>query len=146
MPTIGVEFQTKTLQIVEQDTGKAVSISAQIWDTSGSERYRSIVVGHYREAVGVLLVFDLTDRESFECLDHWLTELRENCKESCQIALVANKVDLVNEDPGCREVSVAEIEKFAEYNNLMFVGETSAKEDINIKETFESLLQAVHEE
>ena len=83
VPTIGVEFQTKTLQIVEEDTGNVVNISAQIWDTSGSERYRSIVVGHYREAVGALLVFDLTDRESFECLDHWLAELRENCKESC---------------------------------------------------------------
>ena len=92
------------------------------------------------------MVFDLTDRESFECLDHWLTELRENCKESCQIALVANKVDLTNEDPGCREVSIEEIQKFAEYNNLMFVGETSAKEDINIKETFETLLQSVHTE
>ena len=55
-------------------------------------------------------------------------------------------MDLANEDPSAREVSVEEIEKFAEYNNLMFVGETSAKEDINIKETFESLLQAVHEE
>ena len=55
-------------------------------------------------------------------------------------------MDLANEDPSCREVSVEEIEKFAEYNNLMFVGETSAKEDINIKETFETLLQAVHEE
>ena len=60
--------------------------------------------------------------------------------------MVANKVDLTNEDPGCREVSVEEIQKFAEYNNLMFIGETSAKEDINIKETFESLLQSVHME
>ena len=104
------------------------------------------MVGHYRAAVGALLVFDLTDRETFECLDHWLTELRENCSEFCQIALVANKVDLVNEDPNKREVSIEEIRKFAEYNNLRFIGETSAKEDINIKETFETLLQAVHME
>ena len=77
-------------------------ISAQIWDTSGSERYRSVVVGHYRAAVGALLVYDLTDRDSFEQLDHWLKELRDNCNEHCQVVLVANKVDLVNEDPNER--------------------------------------------
>ena len=78
------------------------NISAQIWDTSGSERYRSIVIGHYRSAVGALLIFDLTDRESFDCIDHWLKELRENCDENCEIALVANKIDLINDDPNLR--------------------------------------------
>ena len=60
-PTIGVEFLTK--KIVLQS---GVVVKAQIWDTSGSERYRSITTGHYRSAVGALLVFDLTDRESFD--------------------------------------------------------------------------------
>jgi small GTP-binding protein len=119
-------------------------VSTHIWDTSGSERYRSIVTGHYRAAVGALLVFDVTDRETYECLDHWLKELRENCDEHCTIALVANKIDLINKDPNLRAVSINEIKTFADYNDLMFIGETSAKEDINIKETFESLLQKVH--
>ena len=60
------------------------------------------MVGHYRAAVGAVLVFDLTDRESFQSLNHWLKELRENCDEHCQIALVANKVDLVEADPAER--------------------------------------------
>tara|TARA_B110000285_G_scaffold206450_1_gene245024 strand:- start:282 stop:527 length:246 start_codon:yes stop_codon:yes gene_type:complete len=81
-------------------------VSAQIWDTSGSERYRSIVVGHYRAAVGAVLVFDLTERESFDSLNHWLKELRENCDEHCLIALVANKVDLIQEDEELRQVSL----------------------------------------
>ena len=102
------------------------------------------MIGHYRAAVGALLVFDITDRETYECLDHWLKELRENCDEHCEIALVANKIDLVNKDPDKREVTEEEIKRFAEYNDLMFIGETSAKEDINIKETFESLLKKVH--
>ena len=70
--------------------------------------------------------------------------MRENCDENCTIALVANKIDLVNKDPSERKVSLAEIQTFAQYNNLLFIGETSAKEDINIKETFESLLKKVH--
>ena len=53
-------------------------------------------MGHYRAAVGAVLVFDLTDRESYDSLSHWLKELRENCDEHCLIALVANKIDLVN--------------------------------------------------
>ena len=126
---------------MDEETQQVESISAQIWDTSGSERYRSIVVGHYRAAVGALLVFDITDRDSYECLDHWLKELRENCDANCIIALVANKVDLVDKDPDSRSVSLNEIKTFADYNNLLFIGETSAKEDINIKETFETLLQ-----
>lgn len=102
------------------------------------------MVGHYRAAVGALLVFDLTERESYDCLDHWLKELRENCDEYCEIALVANKIDLVNANPSVRKVTLDEIKAFCEYNNLMFIGETSAKEDINIKETFEALLHSVH--
>lgn len=56
------------------------------------------------------------------------------------MALVANKIDLVNKDPNKRAVTINEIKTFADYNDLMFIGETSAKDDINIKETFESLL------
>lgn len=83
VPTIGVEFQTKLVKINDPDTGEETNICAQIWDTSGSERYRSIVIGHYRAAVGAVLVLDITDRETFVVLDHWLKELRENCDEYC---------------------------------------------------------------
>ena len=65
--TIGVEFLTKKIYLPGLPP-----IKAQIWDTSGSERYRSIVTGHYRSAVGALLVFDVTDAESFESLNYWV--------------------------------------------------------------------------
>ncbi len=63
-------------------------LKAQIWDTSGSERYRSITTGHYRSAVGALLVFDLTDRDSFDQLSYWLNCLREHADEHLFVALV----------------------------------------------------------
>ena len=69
-PTIGSEFLTK--KIVLSDLPDKPQIKALIWDTSGSERYRSITTGHYRQAVGALLVMDITERESFDNLDFWL--------------------------------------------------------------------------
>ena len=82
-PTIGVEFLTKKI-ILENGT----VLKAQIWDTSGSERYRSITTGHYRSAVGALLVFDLSDRDSFDQLSYWLNCLREHADENLVVALV----------------------------------------------------------
>lgn len=73
----GVEFQSKKIYIEEDD----VTIKAMIWDTSGSERYRAITVGHYREAVGAILVCDVTDLTSFNHLDYWLEELRTAVSE-----------------------------------------------------------------
>ena len=69
---LGVDFQAKNLYIEEED----ITIKAMVWDTSGSERYRAITVGHYRDALGAILVFDVTDQASFNNLDYWLDELR----------------------------------------------------------------------
>ena len=71
-------------------------------DTSGSERYRSITTGHYRSAVGALLVFDITDMDSFEQLKYWLSCLREHADENLVVALMANKLDLVISDESQR--------------------------------------------
>ena len=84
-PTIGVEFLTKKIVLKN-----GAVVKAQIWDTSGSERYRSITTGHYRSAVGALLVFDLTDRDSFDSLSYWLNCLREHADEHLVIALMGN--------------------------------------------------------
>ena len=84
-PTIGVEFLTKKI-ILEN----GIVVKAQIWDTSGSERDRSITTGHYRSAVGALLVFDLSDRETFDQLPYWLNCLREHADENLVVALVGN--------------------------------------------------------
>ena len=89
--TIGMEFATQQV-IIDENT----SVRAQIWDTAGQERYRAITNAYYRQAIGVLLVYDITKRVSFENLERWLTEVREHADSKVQIILVGNKSDLQN--------------------------------------------------
>ena len=69
-------------------------IKAQIWDTAGQERYRAITNTYYRQAIGVLLVYDISRRSSFESLEKWLKEVREHADERIELILVGNKSDL----------------------------------------------------
>lgn len=89
MPTIGVEFLTQEINLPGLPPMKA-----SIWDTSGNERYRCITTGHYRKAVGALLVCDITERSSFESLDYWLSEIKSKAHPSIEICLMANKCDM----------------------------------------------------
>ena len=86
--TVGVEFGAKKLNI----EGK--SIKAQIWDTAGQERYRSITSAYYKGAKGALIVFDLTNRESFVSVIRWFTEIKNECKSDLVTVLIGNKLDL----------------------------------------------------
>lgn len=127
--TIGVEFATHNMII----DGKKVK--AQIWDTAGQERYRAITSAYYRGAVGAMLVYDLTSSLTFEPLDRWLRELRENAESNIVVMLVGNKSDLSD----IRVVSQEDGMNFSMQNNLLFI-ETSAKEATNIKQSFTMLL------
>lgn len=86
--TVGVEFGAKKLKI----DGKTVK--AQIWDTAGQERYRSITNAYYKGAKGALLVFDLTNIESFNSIDKWYSELKREGDINIYVILVGNKCDL----------------------------------------------------
>lgn len=99
--TIGVEFTIKTMQLTID--GKPVSVKLQLWDTAGQERYKSVTASFYRGAVGALVVYDLTRRQTFEKSVDWMQELR-NQVEDVQIILVGNKQDLAQ----MREVQEAE--------------------------------------
>jgi len=70
------------------------TVRAQIWDTAGQERYRAITNAYYRQAIGVLLVYDITRENSFRNLERWLKEVREHADQKVQIILVGNKSDL----------------------------------------------------
>jgi len=87
--TIGVEFAVKTLEL---EGGARVKL--QIWDTAGQERYRSISKSYYRGAVAGIIVYDITDHNSFEHIEKWVKELRENAKDVAVIMLCGNKRDL----------------------------------------------------
>lgn len=98
--TIGVEFISKIVEINEGET----KIRLQIWDTAGAEKYRAMTTNHYRNAVGALLVYDVSNEESFNNLPFWLSELKKNLDPYALIGLCANKVDIMFQSPEKREV------------------------------------------
>ncbi|KAI3847453.1 hypothetical protein MKX03_001966 [Papaver bracteatum] len=120
--TICVEFATRTLQV----DGK--KIKAQIWDTTGQERYRAITSAYYRGAVGALLVYDTTKRQTFDNVQRWLCELRDYADSNIVILLAGNKSDLKH----LRAVNEEDAQVIAENEGLSFL-ETSALEALNIE-------------
>jgi len=132
--TIGVEFATKTVQIEDNKL-----VKAQIWDTAGQERYRSIASSYYRGAVGALLVYDVTDRNSFNHVPMWLKEVEENAEKDCLIMLVGNKTDLNDQ----RTVFVRDGRAFARKNGLAFI-ETSALDSTGVDTAFQRILQEIY--
>ena len=100
-----------------------------IWDTAGQERFHSIAITSVKNSQGIILVYDITNRKSFEDLNMWINDIN-NATDKASIILFGNKCDLQN-----REVSKEEAEKFAKKNNIPYI-ETSAKLKLNINEGF----------
>ena len=140
LPTIAIEFATKIIQIKEGGY-----IKAQIWDTAGQDKYRAITKHHYRRAVGALIVYDVTKRSSFDNVLKWLQDLKELAEKECIIALVGNKIDLLDRNNRRREVSYEEGKELADSNNMLFY-ETSAVTSVKVNECFEDLLQEIYNE
>ncbi|KAK4413001.1 Ras-related protein RABA4d [Sesamum alatum] len=131
--TIGVEFQTKTL-LIDQKT-----VKAQIWDTAGQERYRAVTSAYYRGAVGAMLVYDMSKRQSFDHMARWLEELRGHADKNIVIMLIGNKCDLGT----LRAVPTEDAQEFAERENLYFM-ETSALEATNVESAFLTVLTEIY--
>lgn len=128
--TIGVDFKNKILKI----DGKSVKL--QIWDTAGQERFRTIAVSYYRKAQGIALIYDVSNRESFEHLQSWMDSINDNAEENVPIILIGNKCDLVH------KVSEEEGTQFAdEYKLPIFF--TSAKTGKNVQESFLELTKII---
>ena len=123
--TIGVEFGSKLIEV------KGTKIKLQIWDTAGSESFRSITRSYYRAAAGALLVYDITHRDSFNHLSEWLNEARFNGNPAMAITLVGNKSDLASQ----RIITIEEGQRFARDNGLSFL-ETSALSGDNVNQAF----------
>ena len=116
--------------------GKKVKL--QIWDTAGQERFKNITASYYRGGNGVLVVYDITDRESFENLNSWLIEIEKNANKNVYKLLIGNKCDLEDK----RKVSFQEGKDFAESNGMKFM-ETSAKTASKVQEAFELLTNEI---
>ena len=135
--TIGVEFATRTVTLARGGT-----VKAQIWDTAGQEKYRSITRAHYRRAVGALLVYDVSNDRSFLNAKKWIDDLRDHAEPGITIMLVGNKTDLCDRNPNGRKVPAETAKAYAAANHLLFE-ETSAITMSRIKEAFEGLLEAI---
>lgn len=125
--TIGVEYGAKTVTASEK------LIKLQIWDTAGQESFRAITRSFYRNANGVILMYDLTRMESFENLEDWLREIRLNSDPEVVVYLVGNMLDLAEEE---REVSTEAGAKFASDKKLDGFIEASAKTADHVAEVF----------
>jgi Ras-related protein Rab-1A len=128
VPTIGVDFKVKTTQLENKN------IKMQIWDTAGQERFRNVISSYFRGAHGILLIYDVTNRDSFKNLESWLIEIEKNASENVLKILIGNKNDLQDE----KEITTEEGEAFAKRNGMQFI-ETSAKMNTNVTEAFEAL-------
>ena len=131
-PTVGVEFGSKIIK--KQDK----SIKLQIWDTAGQERYKSITNAYYKGSKGAFVVYDISRKSTFENVDKWIDELKENATEDVHIMLVGNKTDLEDK----REVQTEEVAKKAEQYKVAFC-ETSALKGKNIEKAFDTLVEEI---
>ncbi|XP_018603350.1 ras-related protein Rab-42a [Scleropages formosus] len=135
-PTVGVDFYARSL-----DIEPAVKIKLQLWDTAGQERFRSITTSYYRNSVGGLLVFDLTNRKSFEHVREWHREVSEHVLPYHMVyILIGHKSDLDKD----RKVSREEAERLAAELGVRYV-ETSAKRNSNVDRAFELLTRDIYE-
>jgi Ras-related protein Rab-1A len=125
VPTIGVDFKIKTIEVEKKN------VKLQIWDTAGEERFRTIISSYYKGAHGILLMFDVTDYDSFESLENWLIEIEKNANKSVIKLLIGNKIDLEEN----RKVSYNQAKDFADSNGIQYI-ETSVKLNTNVNQAF----------
>ena len=140
LSTVATEFATKIIQIKEGGY-----IKAQIWDTAGEEKYKSITYHHYKKSVGGLIVYDITKKSTFDNVKNWYNDLITKAEKGCIIALIGNKLDLIERNERKREVPKEEALSYAEDNHMLFY-ETSAFNGSNINDIFEELMQTIYTE
>ncbi|XP_055549004.1 ras-related protein Rab-35-like [Wyeomyia smithii] len=133
LTTVGVDLKIRNMTI----DGERVKV--QIWDTAGQERFRTITNTYYRGAHGVIIVYDVTNGESFANVKRWISEIDSNCDTVTKV-LVGNK----NDDLSRKVVLTEDAERFAKQMNITLF-ETSAKHDVNIGTMFTAITQEVLE-
>ncbi|KAH9703158.1 ras-related protein RABE1a [Citrus sinensis] len=140
--TIGIDFKIRTIEL----DGKRIKL--QIWDTAGQERFRTITTGlclgfwqlaYYRGAMGILLVYDVTDESSFNNIRNWIRNIEQHASDNVNKILVGNKADM---DESKRAVPTSKGQALADEYGIKFF-ETSAKTNLNVEEVFFSIAKDI---
>lgn len=130
--TIGIDFKIKTIEL------KGKKIKLQIWDTAGQERFHTITTSYYRGAMGIMLVYDITNPKSFDNIAKWLRNIDQHASEDVERMLLGNKCDMADK----RMVSKERGEQIAREHSIRFL-ETSAKANINVDKAFYDLAESI---
>jgi len=130
--TIGIDFKIKTVEL----GGKKIKL--QIWDTAGQERFHTITTSYYRGAMGIMLVYDITNAKTFENISKWLRNIDEHANEDVEKMILGNKCDMEDK----RQVNKERGDSIAREHCIPFL-ETSAKSNINVETAFMDLAQAI---
>uniref|UniRef100_A0A8B9PCU2 Protein JTB n=1 Tax=Apteryx owenii TaxID=8824 RepID=A0A8B9PCU2_APTOW len=131
-PLPGIDFKIRTVEI----EGKKIKL--QVWDTAGQERFKTITTAYYRGAMGIILVYDITDEKSFENIQNWMKSIKENASAGVERLLIGNKCDMESK----RKVQREDAEKLAKEYGIRFF-ETSAKSSVNVEEAFNTLARDI---
>jgi len=130
--TIGIDFKIRTIEL----DGKRIKL--QIWDTAGQERFRTITTAYYRGAMGILLVYDVTDEKSFGNIRIWIRNIEQHATENVNKMLIGNKCDMVDK----KVIDTAKGKALADEFNIKFL-ETSAKTGAGVEEAFITLAKDI---
>ncbi|CAF0877345.1 unnamed protein product [Adineta ricciae] len=141
IPTIGVDFKVRTIMIDNYQC------KLQIWDTAGQERFRVITTTYYRDAAGVIVVYDVTNHETFSSVCRWLDEINKHCDDNIIKVLVGNKADVISveDSPVQKVVSTEQAQQYAQEMNIPFL-ETSAKDNKNVDTLFHTIARLALEQ
>ena len=130
--TVGIDFQVKILTI------NNIKIKIQIWDTAGEERYRVVAKNYFNTSDGFIIMYDITNRESFDSVSNWVEQIKESTPNYKKSVIFGNKSDLNK----LRDVQINEGKELAKKHDFKFF-ETSAKDGSNLNEGIESLVKDV---
>ena len=136
LSTIGLDYRVKTMTLKNKK-----NIKLQIWDTAGQDRFRAITKNYYKGANGIILIYDVTNLQTYENVKNWIIQIREETNPNVVIYLAGNKIDIPEEE---RAVKTEEGKEIADEYKLQFK-ETSAKDGINVNEVFQELVEKIDE-